>query len=143
MPSHVPPIEWLQEAQAGRLEVTGENVWKAFRYRAYIQVLDEKEHVFETVPSLKLVKGFRVTQRGKELIETAKNPSLKAELKGADDPPTKLWLSAFKRWVRNVPKGMKLAQSDGELHVLAPDAEGKIKNDEAHRLFSLKVPWVE
>ena len=56
--------------------------------------------------------------------------------------PDLMRVSAFRRWCRNCPKHVHLAYSDGQLHVLGEDTAGQVKDDEAHRLSSMKVPWV-
>lgn len=139
----VPPTEWLQKAADRRLEVTGENVWKAMRHRAYIQVIDTKGNVVESAPKLDKVSEFRVTERGHRLLEDSKKtvglPFNKNDLPQSHE----LWLSSLRRCFRNIPKGFKLAEKDGEIHVLVTDTDGKVENDAAHRIASLKVPWVE
>lgn len=134
------PLELIQKVADGKLENTGTNVWKALKYRAYIQVIDHDGNVLQEVPRLDRVAGFRLTPRGKDLISGSTATALPFN---KDDPPlnVRLWVSAFRRWCRNCPKGLYLAHSDGQLHILAEDGTGKVKDDEIHRLASLKVPW--
>lgn len=164
--SHMPEpsIDWLQEAVDGRLEINGVNVWKAMRYRGYIQVIDKDGKVMDSVTGHAIVRGqsvtssdnktrnsipmlercaeFRVTDRGRKLLEDAKNAQL--PFKKSDLPKThELWLSTLRRCCRNVPKGLHLTHKDGELHVLATGLDGKVVNDSAHCLASFKVPWQE
>lgn len=135
-------IEWLREADKGRLPVTGKNVWQALKLGAYIQVLDHTGGVLHEVKRLDSCAGFRVTQRGRDLIEG--RDKTKAVLPfNKEDPPLniRLWVSAFRRWMRNCPQGLSVVESDGEMHVLAKDTEGKVENDLDHRLASVKAPW--
>lgn len=131
----------LQLVADGKLEVTGENIWKVLRHRAFVQVLDRKGEPIDGVPKLQDVSGFRLTHRGRDLISGSKTA---LPFNKADPPPAvKFWTSTFKRWCRNCPKGLHLAYSDGELHILVQDASGTVKNDDRHRLVSAKIPWVE
>ena len=136
-----PPTDWLQEAASSKLEMTGVNVWKALRYRAYVQIIGVKGDVLHEVSRLSQCASFRVTQRGHDLLESsATGPDLPFN---KNDPPLniRLWTSAFRRWTRNCPEGLHLAYSDGQLHVLAADKGGKVKDDDAHRIASMKVRW--
>lgn len=137
-----PPIDWLREAADGKLKLTGMNVMKALRYRGHIQVLDAKRNVLDSVKKLEDCAEFRVTERGLALLESPK----KAELPfNKNDLPKghELWLSSLRRCLRNAPKGFKLSFKDDELHVLVTDLQGKIDNDDAHRLAAFKVAWHE
>jgi hypothetical protein len=133
------PLELIQKVADRKLETTGVNVWNALKYRAYIQVIDLDGNVLQEVPRLDRVAGFRLTPRGKDLL----SGSATALPFDKNDPPlnVRLWVSAFRRWCRNCPKGLHLTHSDGQLHVLAADGTGKVKDDEIHRLASVKVPW--
>lgn len=134
-----PPLDLVQKIADRKLEATGINVWKVLKHQDYIQVIDHDGNVLHEVPRLDRVAGFRLTPRGQEMIAGSKVglPFDKA------DPPmnVRLWVSAFRRWCRNCPKGLQLTHSDGQLHVLAEDAAGKVKDDDLHRLASVKVPW--
>lgn len=134
------PIDWLQKAADGKLEMTGVNVWKALRHQAYIQVIGVDENVLHQVSKLDQCARFRVTQRGRDLLEGKEGPQFPFD---KNDPPLniRLWVSAFRRWTRNCPKGLVLAYSEGQLHVLVTDSQGNVKDDPAHRLSSMKVPW--
>jgi hypothetical protein len=136
----VPPTDWLQKVADGRLEMNGVNVWKALRYRAYVQVIDVKGNVMHEVSKLKECGQFRVTQRGIDLLEGNGEAVLPFD---KNDLPLniRLWTSAFRRWTRNCPPGLFLTFTDGQLHVLAADTQGKVKDDPFHRLASMKVPW--
>lgn len=135
-----PPTDWLQKAVEGKLEVTGVNVWKALRHRAYVQVIGTDGNVLNEVSRLNQCARFRVTQRGHDLLESSESSGL--PFNKADPPLSiRLWTSAFRRCLRNCPEGIYLAQSDGQLHILAADKDGKVKDDEAHRLSSMKVRW--
>lgn len=135
-----PPTDWLQQAASGKLEMTGVNVWKALRHRAYVQIIGTDGNVLHEVSRLSQCASFRVTQRGHELLESSNAADLPFN---KNDPPMsiRLWTSAFRRWTRNCPDGLYLTYSDGQLHVLAADKEGKVKDDDAHRLASMKIRW--
>lgn len=135
-----PPVEWLQKAAAGKLEPYGVNVWKALRHHAYIQVIGLDDNVMEEVTRLDHVKGFRVTRRGHDFLKETGSVRLPFN---KDDPPLniRLWISACRRWGRNCPAGLFLTCSDGQIHILAADTAGKVKDDPAHRIASLKWPW--
>lgn len=141
--SHMPdpPTDWLQLVADRKLKLTGANVWKAMRYRSFVHVLDQKQQVMDSVTKLDDCSGFKITERGLALLESSKN---KVELpfrKGDLPKGHELWLSALRRCARNVPKSFVLAHKDGEMHVLITDLEGKVANDDAHRIASFKVPW--
>ena len=138
----VPPIEWLREAADGRLKLTGANVWKALRYRGHINILDAKGNILDHVKKLEDCAKFEVTKRGLALLESPKSAEL--PFRKTDLPKShELWLSSLRRSLRNIPKGFKLTEKDGEVHVLVTDTDGKVENDAIHRLASFKVPWVE
>jgi len=136
----VPPIDWLKRAAEGKLEMTGINVWKALRHRVYIQIIGPDSNVVHEVSRLNQCATFRVTQRGQDLLEHSGEIDLPFN---KTEPPMniRLWTSAFRRWARNCPEGLHLTYSDGQLHVLAADMDGKVKDDDAHRLVSVKVRW--
>lgn len=138
----LPPIELLKKVDDRTLDLTGENVWKALHYRAFIQVLDKKGNVVSGSPKLKEIVGFRLTHRGKALLKNS-GPGAARLPFNRDDLPIneRLWVSAFRRWCRNCPKGLQLTYSDSELHVLATDTSGKVADDDLHRIASMKVPW--
>ena len=122
--------------------MTGENIAKAMRLRGYIQVLDAKENVLDWAAKTTDCASFRVTQRGRELIEDEKK-AVEFPFDKHDPPLSiRLWKSAFQRWIRNCPKGLFLAYSDDHLHILARDSAGIVKDDPAHRLISIKAPWI-
>lgn len=135
-----PPIDWLKSAADGRLEMSGVNVWKALRHRAYVQIIDKDSNVLHEVSRLKDCISFRVTQRGYDLLEHSDEIELPFN---KNDPPMniRLWTSAFRRWIRNCPDGLSLTFSEGQLHILAADTDGKTKNDDVHRVASMKVRW--
>jgi hypothetical protein len=135
-----PPVEWLQRAAEHKLEVTGVNVWKALRHRAFVQVLDFHGDVIEHVKRLDLCKDFRVTARGHALLEFSKKTSLPFK-KGELPKNIELWLSGVRRLMRNIPKDLVLTEKDEELHVLVKDNEGNVACDGPHRLATIKVPW--
>lgn len=138
----VPPVAWLKLVAEGRLEVSGTNVAKALRYRSFIQFLDINGGVIEKPLRLGEIAAFRVTARGQALLQEAATPT-EFPFKRSDPPQDiKLWVSAFKRWARNCPKGLVLAYSDDQIHVLAKDRTGVAKDDDAHRVASIKVPWI-
>jgi hypothetical protein len=135
-----PPTEWLQQAADNRLPLTGKNVVTALRYRGHIQVIDSKGQVMDHVTKLEECRSFNVTKRGLALLETAKKVSLpfnKSELPKSHE----IWLSSLRRCLRNIPKGFKLTEKDGEVYVLVADTEGKVEDDALHQLASFKVPW--
>jgi hypothetical protein len=136
----LPPIDWLRQAAHGKLDATGVNVWKALRHRAYIQVIGLDDNVMETVTRLDRVKGFRVTRRGHQYLNELGAVRLPFN---KNDPPRNivLWLSTLRRLSRNFPAGLVLACSDKELRVLAKDIAGKVQDDAAHHIASVKVPW--
>ena len=134
------PLDLLRQIDAGKLPLTGVNVWKVLRYRAHIQVIGLDGEPMDGVPRLDRVASFRLTPRGKALLQsTVTLPFYRQEL------PLHIahYTSSLRRWCRNIPKGLRLAYSDGELHVVAEDLEGHVANDEAHRIASAKVPWIE
>jgi hypothetical protein len=134
------PIDLLQQVEDKKLEIVGKNIWNALRYRAHIEVFGHDGNVLSGVPGTDKVAGFRLTRRGKETLASAGTKLVFNK----DDLPVneRLWVSAFRRWARNCPKKLHLAYSDGQLHVLAEDSAGQVKDDDAHRLSSMKVPWV-
>lgn len=132
--------EWLKKVQQGKLEVTGENICKALRLRAYVQVIDLKQNVVSGAIGTDKVSGFRITERGRALL--AKETGVQLPINLADPPKNiKWWANALKRWARQCPKGFFVTYSNDELRVLVADNTGKVKDDEAHRLVSVRVPW--
>jgi hypothetical protein len=122
--------------------VTGENVWKALRYRSLIQVLSLKGDLIQSVPALHDVAGFRLTQRGHDLLK--ESGVVRLPFDKADLPRNmQFWLNNLRRLCRNCPKGLRLAYADGQLHILIEDTSGEARNDELHRLSSMKVPWLD
>ncbi len=136
----MPPIDWLKRAAKGELEMTGMNVWKALRHRSYVQIIGPDSNVIQEVSRLSQCASFRVTQRGHDLLEHSSDTDLPFN---KTEPPTniRLWTSALRRLARNCPEGFYLAYSEGQLHVLAADTDGKVKDDDAHRVMSVKVRW--
>jgi hypothetical protein len=138
-----PPVEWLKEAKTGRMPLTAVNVWKALRYKSYVQVLDFKGNVISHVVNLKDCCDLRITKRGFDYLEEAKNtvtlPFNRENLPQA----MQLWINTFRRWTRNCPAGVVLTFSDGELRVLVKDTSGKAKDDEKHLLAAAKISWLD
>jgi hypothetical protein len=131
------PIDLLQKVADGKLANTGANVWNALHYRAHIQVIGTDGYVFQSVPRLDKVAGFRLTNRGRTTLAGA---GTKLVFNKNDLPlDERLWVSAFRRLCRNCPKGLHLAYSEGQLHVLSEDSAGQVKDDDAHRLSSMKI----
>jgi hypothetical protein len=134
------PIDLLQQIADRKLEVTGKNIWNALRYRAHIQLIGHDGDVLTGVPGTDKVASIRLTKRGEEALASA---GAKAMFNKDDLPmDVRLWVSSFRRWCRNCPKHVHLAYSDGQLHVLGEDSSGQVKDDDGHRLSSMKVPWV-
>lgn len=140
-------VELLRAVRDRKLQVTPQSVWNAWQHRALIQIIDKAQNVVTDLRTLKMpqVDGFRLTHRGAEVLDQRERPASVTMPINKADPPMDvgLWLSAFRRWCRNIPKGLSLAHSDGQLHVLAQDSEQQVENDDFHRLASVKVPWVE
>lgn len=135
------PASLLQRVADSKFEVTAKNVWQALRYRAYVQILGPGGDVLAGNPSLDKVAGFRLTQRGRDALVSA--TSNVSALNRHDLPKeVSLWLSALRRCGRNCPKRIHLTHSGGQLRVLSEDASGGVKDDDAHRIASFKVPWL-
>lgn len=137
--------DWLKAVADGTLEITGENLIKALRNQGLVQVLGKDGTVLTKVKLTSDCHGFRLTRRGRDFLNSS-TATNKSELPfNKDDLPLniKLWISAFRRWCRNCPPGLSLAYSDEKLRVLAKDMAGSVKDDEAHQLSEMKVPWVE
>jgi hypothetical protein len=137
-----PPIDWFKQIADGKVATTGVNVWKALKFRAFIQVIGKDGSVISGSPRLDQVSHFRITERGRKLLDQSKEGAPTLPFNKADPPlAVRLWLSAFRRWCRNCPKGLQLTYANGQLHVLANDSQGKTADDDLHRLDSVKVPW--
>lgn len=134
-------LDFLRLVADGKAAPEPKNIWIASQHGALVQMLDKNGAVLTGELRFADVVGLQLTRRGQALLDGTKTslPFNKA------DPPLniRLWTSAFRRWTRNCPKGLYLAYSDEQLHVLAADSEGNVKNDDAHRLSSQKVPWVD
>lgn len=139
--------ELLRAVRDKTLEVSTHNIGRVVQYHSLIQFLDKygAPIVYNVVPFTGDVVGYRLTRRGQQVLaDSEKSEANRLPFDKADPPLNiRLWLSAFRRWLRNCPKGLHLAYSDGQLHVLTVDLDGKVANDDAHRVASLKVPWVE
>lgn len=143
---NVDQLEFLRKAAEGKLSTSGSNIWKALRIPALVQVVDKHgEVIANAAREASKVAGFRLTRRGSEMLDQAtKGRSVAGAMRlNRDALPqdVALWVSAFKRLCRNCPKNVRLAYSDGKLHVLGEDQSGQVKDDEAYRLVSAKVPW--
>jgi hypothetical protein len=139
--------EMLRAVRDNKLEVSTWMIGKVVQYHTLIQFIgkDGTPLVYNAVPFTGDVVGYRLTRRGQQVLaDSEKSEANRLPFDRADPPLNiRLWLSAFRRWLRNCPKGLHLAYSDGQLHVLTVDLDGKVANDDAHRVASLKAPWVE
>ena len=140
-----PTVEWLKAAASGKLTLDGPTIAKALRFQGHVQVIDRLGGVLTTLPDRsERAASFRLTRRGQEMLD-ADGDGVPFLPFSKTDPPIsiKLWASAFRRWCRNCPEGLRLAYSEGQLHVLAEDTKKGVANDDLHRLASAKVPWYE
>jgi hypothetical protein len=136
--TRTPPVSLLQTVADGRLQPTSANYLKMMRYRAFIQPVDHQG----ALAAPDQVERFQLSARGRDFLESAK-VQLKYRLQDPPPPPVRLWISALKRLARNCPPGVRLGFAEGQLQVLTEDSAGTVKNDDAHRLATAKVPWVE
>lgn len=137
-----PSIKILREVEDGRHEINADNIIKALRYSAFIQVLSPKGEVLQEIKKVSDCGSFQLTRRGKEhlAINEERGPKLPYN---RNAPPQEIahWLSSFTRLCRNCPKGLEIYQAEGKLRILAMDTNGQIADDEFHRLTEAKVPW--
>jgi hypothetical protein len=139
--------ELLRGVRDQTLDVSTFTIGKVAQYHSLIQFIgkDGAPLVYNAVPYTGDVVGYRLTRRGEGVLkDSERSEADRLPFDKADPPLTiRLWLSAFRRWLRNCPKGLHLAYSDGQLHILTADLDGKVANDDAHRLMSMRAPWVE
>ncbi len=134
----------LREVRDGKMKVTQENVWGASNFQSLIQMLDARGNVLVGRPKMEDVVSFRLTRRGQDVLKQSEQSQGALPFDKADPPISiRLWVSAFRRWCRNAPKGLHMTYSDGQLRILVADNQGKVVDDDIHRLASMKVPWLE